>query len=170
MAFTGKLGTSDSLLGKIVLGLGSDTNLFTVSISDALSFSDLMTGVSLHGHSSDTLTFSEVLTGFAVKGESHDTLTFTDLVSPAGSVFNRSMSDTLTITDDVHQTHPLAISEDLTFDDDATGVRKLDFVSSPIRSRSRKRSLDSFSRNERSMKVCPSLKLCPVEDDSTCEP
>lgn len=130
MAFTGVLGTSDSQLASIILGLGSNTNLFTEDISDTLTFSDVMVGTSLSAHASDTITFSESLTGFAVRGESVDTLVFTEVLSHAGSVFNRSISDTVTFTDDVHQTHPVGITDSVTFTDDAAGVRKLDFAPS----------------------------------------
>jgi hypothetical protein len=73
------------------------------------------------------VTFSEGYVAFAVKGEARDTLTFTDSMSPAGTVRYLSFSDTLILTDDVHQTHPLGLSSTLTFTDLMNGLRNLSF-------------------------------------------
>lgn len=130
MPFTGQLGTVNSTLANIILGLGSDTNLFDESCSDTITFTEAWAGWNLHQTITETLTFSDAMSAFKVSGEGFDTLTFTEALSHAGSMFFRSTSDTLTFTDDVHQTHPVDITDSLTLTDDAAGVRKLDFAGS----------------------------------------
>lgn len=128
MAFTSKLGTSDSLLGNILLGIGSDANIFTGDADDTLTLTDLAVCINLHGHATDTLTFSDLMVGFTVSGASVDSLTFTDSMSPAGSEFHRSFTSTLTFTEVIFNTKFATCEDDLTFDDECDGFRKLDFT------------------------------------------
>jgi hypothetical protein len=127
MPVTSQLGSENARFGNIQLGNGNAATIFEANASDALTLTETWLGYNLHQTIPETLTFSDLASGFAVRGQSIDVLTFTDLMF-VNTILERSATDSLTFSEFVVNTKYGDAEDDLTFTDDATGVRRLDFT------------------------------------------
>lgn len=115
MPFTSKLGTIDSLPNNIKIGDGSNTSIFSASMSDSLSMSDTFVGFPAVGVGSDTLTFTDTIDGF--KNAFFDILTLSDLISPQIKSL-QTLSDTLSFSESIVHTIFAEFDDTLDLSDD----------------------------------------------------
>ena len=117
--FTGRLGSVLSRPGNIKLGIGADTNVFVVSLSDNIIFTETMTGYPAVGKWTDTLTLADTILGY--KNALVDTLTFSETLVPK-IISHVPFSDALTLTETILHTIYESTTDTLTLTDTVTGL------------------------------------------------